>query len=607
MAVLYSTTVLADNPKAYYRMDEGSGTIAHDSTTNHYDATLTGSFTLNQTGAITGDTNTAILFSTARSALNLPYTLNYTTFTALSIEFWVNTASAWHHIVMTCNGPTTLVYYDGNVTTPGTPASIEIDSIFSYAGSYLSGYLDEVAIYNKVLSAATILNHYTIALAASPPVSIYDLAYTKHQMVMVYDRNGRFIDTWRDAPLLAGFKESINAATTPLRVQLPRPFDNYDLAGQPGSRGTIAQGNIVQYRIFGPGLPTTGKIRYQGIIDAFQPQITESGEESVLVTITPQSSVIADHGLGGGQMFGQTGISASYVDPITMFNWWFQNIDPLTGRTYTYPLTLNASNPVSSGVAYSYPFINQNLQSIFNTILQMLPPNWYYRINADLSVTLQQAPTLAQNTFVIGRHIAAPTYTQDWTQLKNVIYLLGAQTDTTTTGDLNLKGVQSTPAGGTHLVSIVSGSDVSIFGERLLLTSDTRVLDQTTLNALAAAQLAALDQMQLRTTVRLIDFRGDSRPNIGYDIESINVGDTCVLSDPLFVPTSTHANAYWDVAQWDTDWWTYLPVTPLNQVVTIAALTYNFDYVDLELANLQPSQDAALGRIRQQFQDFSLL
>src|SRR5258708_6417977 len=29
---------------------------------------------------------------------------------------------------------------------------------------------------------------------------------SKTQMVMVYDRNGRFIDVWRDAPLLAGFK-----------------------------------------------------------------------------------------------------------------------------------------------------------------------------------------------------------------------------------------------------------------------------------------------------------------------------------------------------------------------------------------------------------------
>lgn len=437
--------------------------------------------------------------------------------------------------------------------------------------------------------------------------TLNDLRFVKQQVVMVYDRNGRFIDTWRDAPLLAGFKESINAATTPLRVQLPRPFDNYDLAGQPGSRGTIAQGNIVQYVIYGPGLPTTGKVRYQGVIDAFQPQITEAGEESVLVTLTPQSSVIADHGLGGGQLFGQPGIPASYVDPVTMFNWWFQNIDPITGHTYAYPLTLNASNPASSGVAYSYPFINQNLQSIFATILQMLPANWYYRINADLTVSLQQAPTLAQNTFVIGKHIAAPTYTQDWTQLKNVIYYLGASTDTATTSGLNLPGVQSTAAGGTHLISIAKGADISIYGERLQLMSDTRVLDQTTLNALSAAQLTALDQMQLRTTIRLVDYRGDSRPNIGYDIESIRVGDTCVLQDPLFVPMSTHANAYWDVAQWDTDWWTYLPVTPLNQVVTIVALTYNFDYVDLELASPQPSQDVALGRIRQQFQDFTLL
>src|SRR5690348_12451942 len=85
----------------------------------------------------------------------------------------------------------------------------------------------------------------------------------KRQQVLVYTSAGAFIDVWRDAPLLAGFKEAVNSATTPLRVTLPRKFDAFDLAGVIGSRGTIAQGNIVQYWLYGPGLPAAGKLRFQ--------------------------------------------------------------------------------------------------------------------------------------------------------------------------------------------------------------------------------------------------------------------------------------------------------------------------------------------------------
>lgn len=38
--------ILAENPTAYYRMNETSGNIAHDSSGNGYDATLTGTETI---------------------------------------------------------------------------------------------------------------------------------------------------------------------------------------------------------------------------------------------------------------------------------------------------------------------------------------------------------------------------------------------------------------------------------------------------------------------------------------------------------------------------------------------------------------------------------
>src|SRR5438309_29195 len=130
-----------------------------------------------------------------------------------------------------------------------------------------------------------------------PTNTINDLSVYKMQQVYVFDPSGNYLDCWQDAPLLAGFKEAINTATTPLRIQLPRSFDNFDQQGAPGSKGTVAQGNNVQFWLYGPGLPAGGKLRYQGIIDSYEPEISENGEELVTVSITPYDSVLGDHGI----------------------------------------------------------------------------------------------------------------------------------------------------------------------------------------------------------------------------------------------------------------------------------------------------------------------
>jgi hypothetical protein len=163
----YSSLILGESPppSAYYRLDEISGATAYDSTPNGYDATVTGG-TFGQGGAIINDTDTSCLL-TNTGTLTVPYTLNYNTWTAISIEFWINLTGTWHYIVATCDGTTTIVYYDGLVSTTSSAATIEISSIFDYAGSYNTANIDEVALYSYVLSPIQITTHFAAATTAS--------------------------------------------------------------------------------------------------------------------------------------------------------------------------------------------------------------------------------------------------------------------------------------------------------------------------------------------------------------------------------------------------------------------------------------------------------
>lgn len=162
----YSSVILAETPApdAYYRLDESSGVVAHDSTTNAFNGTLAGSITYSQASALVGDSDTSLLFGST-ATLAVPYSaLNTTTWTALSIEFWIKQTGGWQYVVVTSTTTTTTTYLNGVVVTPGSGSGdpIFIDQSLQYAGTYNSGDLDEVVIYPYVLSQAQITHHYGI-------------------------------------------------------------------------------------------------------------------------------------------------------------------------------------------------------------------------------------------------------------------------------------------------------------------------------------------------------------------------------------------------------------------------------------------------------------
>lgn len=547
-----------------------------------------------------------------------------------------------------------------------------------------------------------------------------DLTVYKKQMTYVFDPSGNFLDVLRDAPLLAGFKETISSGISPLRVQLPRSFDNFDQPGGYPGRSTIAQGNIVKYYIYGPGLPAGGKIRFQGYIDTIEPEIAEDGSETVTITLVPFSSVIGDHGIQQSITFGTAGNSSTYVDPVNIFKYWFQFVDPVVGNNTSYmsPLTLDTiSSAISSGVTAQYTFVNENIESVFQTVFEMLPNNWFYRVNPDNTVVINVPPTSAQHLLYVGQNIGNPQFREDWSNLRNVIVYQGGMPNGQTTGTIqngvlvngsingsfsnasvnananlpfnvftnlpfntsanlgfNTSGsfsgsysgtvsgsscntfvsasvpvsgtasgtvsgsasgsvsgsasgsitgsasgnVNGTASGGVNgnvvitsvpmQVVVKSTSSIATFGERMTFVNDSRVTDTNTLTILANGLLTQVNHSDVRTKIRIPDYRGGKG---GYDIESLKVGDTILIVDPTAPSPQNTSNSLWDTALFDSGYWDYQLVTAngvsiFNRVLTLVAIDYNFDYVDIEIDSLMPNLAREVHQIQIQFQDYTM-
>lgn len=209
--VSYRNTVLSDNPVAYWRLGESSGTVAVDQM-GLYDGTYIGSPTLGVAGAVVGDT--AITTSANRRMQRLTAVLSGTM--PMTLEGWVRTSSTsnqnilavgnsaatrstgigvnpsgnafafsngsggtyytatggaartgqWVHVVGVFQTSGISVYVNGSPTslTQAIGSSTGYDRIV--CGAWINnldptfGSIDEVAVYSTALSQSRILAHY---------------------------------------------------------------------------------------------------------------------------------------------------------------------------------------------------------------------------------------------------------------------------------------------------------------------------------------------------------------------------------------------------------------------------------------------------------------
>jgi hypothetical protein len=216
----YKTEVLADAPLGYWRLGEavpGTGTAA-DSSGNGRNGSYVAS--PSSVAAQVNDADTAVSFNGSTQYVTVPHNAALNVGDSFTLEAWVKTSgtgraimakggsggyylqvqggkvvltksgtadiltgattitnNAWHHIVATKSGANAAIYVDGvldastsssaiTVVDTTDPLNIAVRSPVANA-EYITGSLDEVAIYAGALSATRIKAHFD---AATPTV-----------------------------------------------------------------------------------------------------------------------------------------------------------------------------------------------------------------------------------------------------------------------------------------------------------------------------------------------------------------------------------------------------------------------------------------------------
>ncbi|MHA3082118.1 LamG domain-containing protein [Acinetobacter sp. ANC 5383] len=207
----YQATIFADNPIAYYPLNEKLGTSAVDIMSSPANGEVYNC--VMGSDAIAPLLDTSFYFNGVDSYINLGAPDKFLVTGSISMECWIKggsgnsfsigfnsglrmqigsplvmifagaaklstdiTTDVEHHIVFTCSTTSLKIYIDGQLATQlasgggWTGITSNIDSVIGYAGpgkgEYFKGYLSNIALYNHELSAARVLDHFNAGYAA---------------------------------------------------------------------------------------------------------------------------------------------------------------------------------------------------------------------------------------------------------------------------------------------------------------------------------------------------------------------------------------------------------------------------------------------------------
>ena len=223
----YGNAVYSADPLFYYRLGEGSGSLANDSGPNDNDGVYSGTVLRSQPSGVAGTTDSSVGFTNGSGVATNATFSNPTTY---SLETWFQTSTTsggklvgfgsnqtglsgsydrhlymqddghlvfgtwtgqtntvttpaayndglWHHAVASQSAAGIRLYVDGALvgTNPQTGAQAYSgywraggDTTWGSSSPYFNGRLDELAVYGSALSDSTVAQHYSLGAGVAP-------------------------------------------------------------------------------------------------------------------------------------------------------------------------------------------------------------------------------------------------------------------------------------------------------------------------------------------------------------------------------------------------------------------------------------------------------
>ncbi len=342
----------------------------------------------------------------------------------------------------------------------------------------------------------------------------------KNVTIKVYRPTGEFLKVWADAKF-SGFTKTLNGGLGACLIELGEvvTYSGTDLELNNEVRIVITDEDTV-------GTSDEYKLIYSGYISSYVPWINSSGQ-GIFVYLLGYYTKLAQDILRDTQQ--STNFTTFYSDTTNGIG------TPITGTLADIGLMVRAvmdryitettnpklnytkgSLPLSSTTA-KYKFEMTTYREAIEILLSMSPDGWFWYVDELGLVSFKAKPTTPTHEFVYGTHFSSVRVERSMEKIKNAVLFWNGQSD----GDADEVYKLYTDV-----------SSIAKYGRRIVRRTDPRAIDTggatDTADKIGAKFIAEHKDPDIKVIVDIIDNNETATP-IGYDIESINPGDTCTF------------------------------------------------------------------------------
>ena len=320
----------------------------------------------------------------------------------------------------------------------------------------------------------------------------------KQITIRVNQPTGEFIKIWNTAKFV-GFTKKINGGLGPCIIELGEKFDY--------SGNDLKLNNEIQVLITDKDTKNADenpKLIYSGYISNYQ---MKSKKEGIIVYL------LGHHTKLDLDIWQESATKVTTFDynVNTDFGQMFRDLmDDYINETVNPKMSYTPGTLKLTGTVGQYMFEMKTYREAIDKINSMAPDGWFWCVDELGLVYFKQKPTTPTHTFVLGKHFSKVRVERSMEKIRNALLLWN--------GEIGVNQIYKL---------YENAGSINQYGRRLEKYFDWKVGDEATADKIASKFLNEVKEPAVKVICEIADNNED--PVNGYDIESINPGDTCAF------------------------------------------------------------------------------
>ena len=328
----------------------------------------------------------------------------------------------------------------------------------------------------------------------------------KHITIKVFRPTGEFLKVWEKARF-ESFSKEVNAGLSPCIINLGESFDY--------KGNDLKVGNEIKIFVTDKDTIETNekeRLIYSGYISNIDFWV-EGKREGIRITVLGWYTMLAqDIWRDTKSVPGANTTTFDYADNPTDIGTVMRTLLNRYRAEVANPKITYALGDVQiTNTTTEYKFEFLTYREGIDILKSLAPSNWFWYVNEWGQFFFKQKSTSIKHRFIFGRHFRQVNVARSLEKLKNIVYLYD----------------DGTNSGGNTLTKFKDLASMQSYGNRAIKVNDNRVRVISDRSKLGDGFVSEHKDPDVKVFAEIID--NNESENFGYDIESINPGDTCIF------------------------------------------------------------------------------